>query len=68
MATQHCEFYIQEGMDEGGYAGKEVLKSNSCTDIFHKQSVVCTLNCMLKFSSVFDGATFSEKDVTEIEA
>ena len=56
------------GDGRGGYAGKEVLKSNSCTDIFHKQSVVCTLNCMLKFSSVFDGATFSDKDVTEIEA
>ena len=44
------------GVDgRGGYAGKEV--TCACTGIFHKESAVCTLNCMLNFLSVFDGAT-----------
>ena len=37
-------------MDEGE-------RSNLCTGIFHKESAVCTLNCLLNFLSVFDGAT-----------
>ena len=49
----------------GGYAGKEVMKSNLCTAIFHKESVVCTLKCHrsslfighFHFCSVFEGAT-----------
>lgn len=32
-----------------GYAGKEVLKSNLSTAIFHKESVVCTLEIERKF-------------------
>ena len=48
-----------------GYAGKEVLKSNLCTAIFHKESVVCTLKCHrsslfighFHFCPVFEGAT-----------
>jgi len=44
------------GVDgRGGYAGKEV--TCACTGIFHKESAVCTLNCLLNFLSVFDGAT-----------
>ena len=49
----------------GGYAGKEVLKSNLSTAIFHKESVVCTLKCHrsslfishFHFCPVFEGAT-----------
>ena len=32
-----------------GYAGKEVLKSNLSTAIFHEESVVCTLEIERKF-------------------
>ena len=34
-----------------------------CTDIFHKESEVCTFKCVLIFWSVFDGATVSDKDM-----